>query len=771
MKPLAFARNRSRGYHLVAASWILALIYALPVTFFTTIKEIDGLPQCWIDLDNFGWRIYLIYLTSLLLIIPTLIIAICYVHIVYTIWSKVRLVSEQQQQRRRQQEASSKALALDQALVTESAYQRPERADSAAGANRKSCLKANLVEASEQRDSIIKAAPMRPSSASDRSRQVKFTGQTTASGEAATGETSGKGVGSRSGRRFLKRILSKQLAGDSSSYSLPGARVAKRELRRRGQSQQRVAAHIQMKEGQQIFVQVRDREEADSSDDSAGFVLDENNSTAADAPKSSLAHSSSSASSSSTPTNSSSMPTSLSPSPSSSSSSSATAAAAAAASRASSLPATRVANRGRRQSSSRLDTQAAQTPDAARGDKRAAGDDVASAERAADNTPVLNSTQATPAPPGQTVGFKPFSALLATRDRLLSPSELTWQRGDDLGASQERGTRRKASDRRATSEDLAGTSEAAAAGGSVRHALAAGHQERTVGPTIFGLGGSRRRFSTGSGGVTDADSTAARQARPSPAPGQTTSSQMTCDRQLMLGKNSRESAKLKDASASSDGQATAVAAAECRSARPAIERERDFVAQQHGSGMIPKARIKTIKMTLVIVIAYILCWSPFLILNLCGVFGLIKNDTSVSHALLTLTQSLAHLNSAVNPIIFWLFSSKRNNANAQANRIKKPESNKTAATTTSAASKGSQIAPHGQDEHRYAFAGHNWPVVGRLLAWYSCRGPSPSSAAAAEAAAAAQPAADQQMLDRAPTTTTTMTTVSDKQRVCVGLSA
>lgn len=87
---------------------------------------------------------------------------------------------------------------------------------------------------------------------------------------------------------------------------------------------------------------------------------------------------------------------------------------------------------------------------------------------------------------------------------------------------------------------------------------------------------------------------------------------------------------------------------------------RNYAAQQHGSSVIPKARIKTIKMTLVIVIAFVLCWSPFCIINLCSVFGLMKSDSTFTVALKTLSQSLAHLNSAVNPIIFWLFSSKRN---------------------------------------------------------------------------------------------------------------
>lgn len=84
-----------------------------------------------------------------------------------------------------------------------------------------------------------------------------------------------------------------------------------------------------------------------------------------------------------------------------------------------------------------------------------------------------------------------------------------------------------------------------------------------------------------------------------------------------------------------------------------------YLTRQHGSGVIPKARIKTVKMTLVIVAAFILCWSPFYIFNMLTVYHVIKKDNSRMIALSTLTQSLAHLNSAVNPIIYWLFSGRR----------------------------------------------------------------------------------------------------------------
>ncbi|CAL4173494.1 unnamed protein product, partial [Meganyctiphanes norvegica] len=72
-------------------------------------------------------------------------------------------------------------------------------------------------------------------------------------------------------------------------------------------------------------------------------------------------------------------------------------------------------------------------------------------------------------------------------------------------------------------------------------------------------------------------------------------------------------------------------------------------------GLIPKAKIKTVKMTLVIVFVFILCWSPYIVYNLMDVHGYIPKDLL---ALTTLIQSLASLNSAANPLIYCLFSTR-----------------------------------------------------------------------------------------------------------------
>merc|ERR1712179_892638 len=67
-------------------------------------------------------------------------------------------------------------------------------------------------------------------------------------------------------------------------------------------------------------------------------------------------------------------------------------------------------------------------------------------------------------------------------------------------------------------------------------------------------------------------------------------------------------------------------------------------------GLIPKAKVKTIKMTFVIVFVFILCWSPYIIFDMLQVYELIPSNETV-RAIATFIQSLAPLNSAANPVI------------------------------------------------------------------------------------------------------------------------
>ncbi|KAK0053711.1 cardioacceleratory peptide receptor, partial [Biomphalaria pfeifferi] len=54
---------------------------------------------------------------------------------------------------------------------------------------------------------------------------------------------------------------------------------------------------------------------------------------------------------------------------------------------------------------------------------------------------------------------------------------------------------------------------------------------------------------------------------------------------------------------------------------------------------------------------FIVCWSPYFIINMCQVFQVIPN-TPVWMKINTFVQSLAPLNSAANPLIYGVFSTR-----------------------------------------------------------------------------------------------------------------
>ncbi|XP_074662684.1 cardioacceleratory peptide receptor-like [Tubulanus polymorphus] len=74
-------------------------------------------------------------------------------------------------------------------------------------------------------------------------------------------------------------------------------------------------------------------------------------------------------------------------------------------------------------------------------------------------------------------------------------------------------------------------------------------------------------------------------------------------------------------------------------------------------GIIPQAKIRTIKMTLIIVIVFVLCWSPYFVFDFLDVYGHIP-QSQVKLKITIFVQSLAPLNSAVNPLIYGIFSTR-----------------------------------------------------------------------------------------------------------------
>ncbi|XP_061164143.1 neuropeptide S receptor-like [Saccostrea echinata] len=76
------------------------------------------------------------------------------------------------------------------------------------------------------------------------------------------------------------------------------------------------------------------------------------------------------------------------------------------------------------------------------------------------------------------------------------------------------------------------------------------------------------------------------------------------------------------------------------------------------SHIIERAKIRTVKMTFFIVLAFILCWSPYFGFMLFHVYEMGSPDSNTLKALTAFVHSLAPLNSAVNPIIYGVFSTR-----------------------------------------------------------------------------------------------------------------
>ncbi|XP_060572672.1 cardioacceleratory peptide receptor-like [Ruditapes philippinarum] len=69
---------------------------------------------------------------------------------------------------------------------------------------------------------------------------------------------------------------------------------------------------------------------------------------------------------------------------------------------------------------------------------------------------------------------------------------------------------------------------------------------------------------------------------------------------------------------------------------------------------LPKAKIKSIKMTMVVCLAFFLCWTPYFVVMLMHIF----HPGTVGQKLSLLFNCLYPLNSACNPLIFMLFNRK-----------------------------------------------------------------------------------------------------------------
>ncbi|KAM3621500.1 uncharacterized protein V6R79_012000 [Siganus canaliculatus] len=76
-------------------------------------------------------------------------------------------------------------------------------------------------------------------------------------------------------------------------------------------------------------------------------------------------------------------------------------------------------------------------------------------------------------------------------------------------------------------------------------------------------------------------------------------------------------------------------------------------SRANGVAGMSKARVKTLKMTVVIVLAYIICWTPFFTVQLWSAWDIHAPKETATFTILML---LASLNSCANPCIYLLFS-------------------------------------------------------------------------------------------------------------------
>ena len=110
-------------------------------------------------------------------------------------------------------------------------------------------------------------------------------------------------------------------------------------------------------------------------------------------------------------------------------------------------------------------------------------------------------------------------------------------------------------------------------------------------------------------------------------------------------------------------------------------------------GLIPKAKVKTIKMTFVIISVFILCWSPYIVFDLLQVYQLIPNNET-TRAVATFIQSLAPLNSAANPLIYCLFSTNILQTICNILGCRKPQPTLSTGLTTSTNSQSKPLVGH-----------------------------------------------------------------------------
>ncbi|XP_043833689.1 neuropeptide S receptor isoform X2 [Dromiciops gliroides] len=79
------------------------------------------------------------------------------------------------------------------------------------------------------------------------------------------------------------------------------------------------------------------------------------------------------------------------------------------------------------------------------------------------------------------------------------------------------------------------------------------------------------------------------------------------------------------------------------------------LCSSYNRGVISRAKIKAIKYSIVIILAFVICWSPYFLFDILDNFSLLPETKERFYASVII-QNLPALNSAINPLIYCLFS-------------------------------------------------------------------------------------------------------------------
>ena len=80
----------------------------------------------------------------------------------------------------------------------------------------------------------------------------------------------------------------------------------------------------------------------------------------------------------------------------------------------------------------------------------------------------------------------------------------------------------------------------------------------------------------------------------------------------------------------------------------------DGLRKTCGTRRIPRAKMKTLKMSLTIVLSFVVCWTPYFVVYNILIFS--DHTLDIPESVIVLADTLALMNSSLNPFIYGFFN-------------------------------------------------------------------------------------------------------------------